>query len=235
MCSSDLFPSHDIQAYNLIWNEWFRDENLQDSVVVDKDNGPDSPSVYVILKRGKRHDYFSSALPWPQKGDAVDLPLGTTAPVVHAGGYPTFTDGTNVEGLRYTASPSNVPNWTGTPLSGGQVYWANTALQADLTHATAATINSIREAFQIQRFLEKDARGGTRYIELIRSHFNVVSPDARLQRPEYLGGGSTPVNITPVAQTSSTDATTPQGNLAGFGTVSPYGHGFSKSFVKLVS
>ena len=103
-------------------------------------------------------------------------------------------------------------------------------MRANLATATAATINQIREAFQIQRLFERDARGGTRYTEIIRSHFGVVSPDQRLQRPEYLGGSSSRINVTPVPQTSSTDATTPQGNLAAFGTVSFNGHGFSKSF-----
>jgi hypothetical protein len=109
---------------------------------------------------------------------------------------------------------------------------ANTTVFADLSEASAATINQLREAFQVQRLYERDARGGTRYTEIIRSHFGVVSPDARLQRPEYLGGGSTPVNINPVAQTSSTDATTPQGNLAAIGTASAHGHGFVKSFTE---
>jgi len=144
------------RAYNLIWNEWFRDENLQDSAVVDTNDGPDDPADYVLRRRGKRHDYFTSALPWPQKGDAVTLPLGSKAPVI---------------GL----------------------YQAN---------------NNVTT----------------------RSHFGVVSPDARLQRPEYLGGGSTPVSINPVAQTSATglaEDTSPQGNLAAFGTALAYNHGFT--------
>ena len=112
------------------------------------------------------------------------------------------------------------------------IWGAETGMKVDLSDATAATINSLREAFQVQRLYERDARGGTRYIEIIKSHFGVTSPDARLQRPEYLGGGSTPVNVNPVTQTSSTDATTPQGNLAAFGTASASGHGFSKSFTE---
>jgi hypothetical protein len=106
------------------------------------------------------------------------------------------------------------------------------AIYADLTSATAATINQLREAFQVQKLYERDARGGTRYTEIIKSHFGVTSPDARLQRPEYLGGGSQLININPIAQTSSTDATTPQGNLAAMGTVGISGHGFTKSFTE---
>ena len=114
----------------------------------------------------------------------------------------------------------------------GVVTSGTSGLYADLKGATAATINSLRTAFQLQRLYERDARGGTRYIEIIRSHFGVTSPDARLQRPEYLGGSSTRINISSVPQTSSTDATTPQGNLAAFGLAADRHHGFSKSFTE---
>lgn len=223
------------RAYNLIFNEWYRDENLQDSVVVDRGDGPDDPDDYVLLRRGKRHDYFTSCLPWPQKGPSVDLPLGSTAPVAwdgvagtNGGGDRVLIFNTAVEynrSLYAYSGDSNRIYANHSVVSGKPLY-------ADLTAATAATINQLREAFQVQRLYERDARGGTRYTEIIRSHFGVVSPDSRLQRPEYLGGGSTPVNINPIAQTSSTDATTPQGNLAAVGTASAHGHGFVKSFTE---
>ena len=217
------------RAYNLIYNEWFRDQNLQDSVTVDKGDGPDTLTDYTLLKRGKRHDYFTSALPWQQKGDAVALPLGTTANII--AGADTG------EKINIFSTPAN--EWRGLNISGGGAVQVDSAagatsfnMYADLSDATAATINQLREAFQIQRLYEKDARGGTRYTEVIQSHFGVTSPDARLQRPEYLGGGKDRININPIAQTSSTDATTPQGNLSGYGTTGFTGHRFNKSFTE---
>jgi hypothetical protein len=222
------------RAYNLIYNEWFRDENLVDSAVVDKDDGPDLDTDYVLRRRGKRHDYFTSCLPWPQKGDAVSLPLGDRAYLKwdDITGYTTNNDGEYV--VAYSGSSSSL-NYGSTTLDsvGTQNSYPTYANQyADLSTATAATINQLREAFQVQRLYERDARGGTRYTEIVKSHFGVTSPDARLQRPEYLGGGSSYINISPIAQTSSTDVTTPQGNLAAMGTVGFQNQGFTKSFTE---
>jgi len=225
-----------LRAYNLIWNQWFRDENLQDSVTVNMGDGPDVYTDYSILKRGKRKDYFTGALPWPQKGTAVSLPLGTSAPIKASyTGTSTFTtikDANDIDRPLATTLVSGVPTVygaTGSPSS------PSASLFADLSAATAATINQLRQSFQIQKLLERDARGGTRYTEIIRAHFGVISPDARLQRPEYLGGGSTPIQINPIAQTSGTNASgtsTPLGNLAAMGTGLAHGHGFTQSFTE---
>jgi len=225
------------RAYNLIWNEWYRDQNLQDSVPVPTGDGPDlhTAGQYKLLRRGKRHDYFTSCLPWPQKGPGVTIPLGGSAPVISNGIAPEFNIGTALGRSFGGTGSNNQTIWAGgtAPLANA-TFGDETGLEADLTQATAATINSLREAFQIQKIFERDARGGTRYTELIKSHFGVTSPDARLQRPEYLGGGSTPVDINPIPQTSPTGtyADTPQGNLAAVGSVTAMGHGFTTSFTE---
>lgn len=219
------------RAYNLIWNQWFRDENLQDSLPVPIDDGPDDPSLYSLQRRGKRFDYFTSGNPFPQKGPAIELPLGETAPVLSDGGGVTFSIGGNAPYQLAGGGVDSNATWSSVPPAGAAT-WSDPGLYTDLSSATAATVNQLRQAFQIQKLLERDARGGTRYTEIIRAHFNVTSPDSRLQRPEYLGGSSSPININQIAQTQSSDTVTPQGNLAGIGTAVLDRHGFTRSFTE---
>ncbi len=234
------------RAYRLIYNEWFRDENLQDSLANPTDDGPDSNAqsglTDVPLRRGKRHDYFTSALPWPQKGAAgIAIPLGTVAPITGLGvvGAPNVGSIATIRETGASVVTTYADAWN-TAVSTDvnieeDVTVGATAdypgVFANLSAATAGTINQLRQAFQIQKLLERDARAGTRYTEIVKSHFGVTSPDARLQRPEFLGGGSSPIVITPIANTSDT-ATAEQGQLAGYGVATLMNHGFTKSFTE---
>lgn len=284
------------RAYNLIYNEWFRDENLIDSIPVTTGDGPDPISNYTLRKRAKRHDYFTSALPWPQKGPSVDVGLTGNAPVVgfdsqNSWRFSNSTDSLITDGWMLGAAnissssdyigasfngsfelPNQARAWQNSSISAGSGFnrvvqqlddtnssgltglratsglsstfvFADGSLSPDLRNGgiapyvdlsgvSAITINDLRQAFQIQKFYEKWARGGSRYTETLRVMFNVISPDARLQRPEYLGGTHSRVNVVPTAQTSSTDSVSPQSNLSAFGVLGDSAHGFNKSFVE---
>ncbi|MBS6276023.1 MAG: hypothetical protein KH423_07460 [Actinomycetaceae bacterium] len=253
------------RAYNLIYNEWFRDENLIDSIPVLTGDGPDPISNYELRKRAKRHDYFTSCLPWPQKGPQVDINLASNSVVPvemwsrtdpntvdkanwNNGVGIHFTDGINYTSMyndvggdfvqRYSEAHPDVGTGLRAILSPNVKYlnhnntYGNGYAKDPYVSWPSIEVNDLRQAFQIQKFYEKWARGGSRYTETLRVMFNVISPDARLQRPEYLGGTHSRVNVVPTAQTSSTDSVSPQSNLSAFGVLGDSAHGFNKSFVE---
>lgn len=270
----------------LIYNEWFRDENLQKSVKIQKGDtnevlnsarSSQQPSWvfssgnsifpgFACPPRGKRHDYFTSALPWTQKGPGVSVGLAGTASIVTPsplsdyfltsnsnqlaavsayGGNASSSGGDRIAyGTdtitfnRYSEDYSTVGGFAGNTTNKIDVhaYSGSNLLTkdsyVDLDSSSIFTINSLRIAFQMQKFYERLARGGSRYTEVLRSFFGVVSPDARLQRPEFLGSFTKMVNVNPIAQTSASDTTSPQGNLSAYGVTAAKFHGFTKSFVE---
>ncbi len=255
------------RAYYLIWNEWFRDQNLQNSQDIDFGDIATDYTSALPLKVTKYHDYFTSALPWPQKSQSVGFPLLGQAPVLGTldsvttissgsanalfslkqdNGSAVYTKGAILKSSAGPQVTGALYNGNTNATSGLETSWlhynsgleaqtsgnASGQLYADLSEATAGNVNDLRLAFQTQKLYELDARGGTRYAEILRAHFGVISPDARLQRPEYLGGSVNMMNVHAVEQTSATNTTSPQGNLAAFGLVANSNHAFTKSFVE---
>lgn len=215
------------RAYNLIYNQWYRDQNLIDEVAVAVNDGPDATGLYGLWKGAKKHDYFTSCLPYVQKGDPV---IGTLE------GFPTLQTSQAVGNqiAIFTTADSTIRELDSGAAQVDVSATVGSSAQlpyVDLSSVVGVDINSLRQALAIQRLLERDARGGTRYVEIIKSHFGVVSPDFRLQRSEYLGGGKSFINVSPVANTSST-ATENQGELRGIGTGSLTGHSWAKSFTE---
>lgn len=261
------------RAMNLIWNDWFRDEDLQNPLTVQVDDGPDSPALYgpaLQLARGRSPDYFTTARPWPEKPYNIDVMPGVLAQhtrqfgatgvgVQPGGGFSNVQPGTGVLQQPYygvgvpvvgigvaTTNTPTVGNQTVNMPGGRQVVFADhydsnletiffKGRSVENAPDVRILINDLRLGMAVQGMLERNSRGGTRYAELIRSHFGVISPDARLQRPEYLGGGRSYVSVNPVAQTSATGLTggsTVLGQLSAVGTGVVSGHGFSQSFTE---
>ncbi len=223
------------RMYQRVYDEWFRDQNLRGQGTQNTDNGPDSVASYGLQLSNKKHDYFTSALPYLQKGTAIEASVVIVPDTTVGKEFPTWQSdpagsGTLVDGTLFAVAatdPSDVQvqGGTGTPAVGDRLSWDDPNLLATMD------INALRQSVAIQRLLERDARGGTRYVEIIKAHFGVTSPDYRLQRPEYLGGGKSFINISPVANTSAT-ATEDQAELRGIGTGVISGHSWAKSFTE---
>lgn len=225
------------RAYSLVYNEWYRDQQIIDPVGFTDANGGDRVTNRSLLKRAWKRGYFENALPWAQKGDPVSLPIAGDAPVYSNGKAVELPIGTNAAASTGTPIVQSRLYGAGTVLHSGGVTGYNvndgtasadfdTNLITRMGEAQAVTINDLRLAFQVQRYLEKVNRGGSRMIEFLLEMFHVRSSDARLQRPEYIGGGRCPIVIGDVLQTSSTDETTPQGNMAGQGYAAMHAPGF---------
>lgn len=230
------------RAYNKIWNDWFRDEDVDNSLTDNKGNGPDAYTDYTLKRVRKFKDYFTTARTAPQKGTAVSVPLGSTATVktysteLNTAASPKLRfrtiSGGQIVGpyaLLIDGNSSLIHSNSNVGTSGSELFPTN--LYADLSTATAATLNQLRDAITTQQMYELDMRGGYRYVEMVNNHYGVTVPDFRVQRPEFLGYSRSPVNIHPVPQMSETTGSTAQGHLAAFGTASG-GSGFVKSFVE---
>ena len=230
-CEVSALP---FRAYSRVWNEWFRDQNILPELTENTGNGPDTVGNYVLKKRAKKHDYFTSCLPYLQKGEDVTIPFAGQAEIWYnqdVGGEPTIYLPDNDPGFGgpgYYRLDTDTTRLDVSATSG----LANNVLYAELSTVTGGfSINALRQSVAIQRLLETDARSGTRYTEILKAHFGVTAPDYRLQRPEYLGGGKSYINVSEVANTSAT-ATEDQGELRGIGRGTISGHGFAKSFVE---
>lgn len=240
-----------LRSYNLIYDDWYRDEQRCDYSYYNVGDTADTADKYYLLKRGKRFDLFTSSLLEPQIGQPVDIPIGTSAPVIGNGLSLGLTDGTNIYGLNIdrTAASSHTGLWASSTygdvgdaasttasaninvFGGVTTDPAKSGLIADLSGASAATIASLRQAFQMQAYQEIQARGGTRMVEYIYNQYGVIQPDI-LSRPEYLGGAHQQLSVQPIVQNSATDNNSPQGNLTGIIYGAHTDHGFTRSFTE---